>query len=80
MSDIIDLNANRNRREQPDPELMTRDEYGRPLYTFVLTYEAGGRTYGTQLIAYDFADAEMKVAGMRESLRVDGKLFSVIPA
>lgn len=80
MTDIVDLNERRNAAEKPDPEFIRKDEYGRPLYCFVLSFDMADRQYGTDLWAYDMADAEAKVAAMRESLRVDGQMFSVVPA
>ena len=82
MSDdtIIDLTAERNRRAEPDPEFIRHDDYGRPLYTFLLNYEMNGGRWQTQVWAYDQADAEARVAAMRESLTVLGKAFSCVPA
>lgn len=77
---VIDLGAERNRRAQPDPEFVRKDDYGRPLYTFLLSYEMDGSRWSTELWAYDFADAEARVAAMRESLKVDGQAFSTVPA
>jgi hypothetical protein len=77
--DIIDLSAERNRREEPDPEFVTADEYGRKLYTFLASYDVGDKCFSLRFIAYDEDDAQAKVAGMRESIRYDGKLFSSIP-
>lgn len=78
--DIIDLTAERNKRAEPDPEFVRKDDYGRKLYVFLLSYEMDGKSWSTQVWAYDFADAEARVAGMRESLKVDGQLFSQVPA
>ena len=80
MTDIIDLNSERNRRAEPDPEFVKTDDYGRKLYTFLLEYEMDGKRWGTELWAYDEADAEARVKGMRESLVVSGKLYSTVPA
>lgn len=81
MSDnIIDLTARRNAAAQPDPEFVKHDEYGRPLYTFLVDYVMGEKNIGAQIWAYDHADAEARVAAMRESLTVSGQLFAVIPA
>lgn len=77
---IIDLTAARNKRAEPDPEFVMQDDYGRKLYTFLLSYEMDGKQWSTQVWAYDFADAEARVAAMRESLKVDGQLFGQVPA
>jgi hypothetical protein len=76
----IDLAAERNRRAQPDLEFIRTDDYGRKLYTFLLSYEMDGRMWSTQVWAYDFADAETRVKAMRDSLKVDGQAFSTVPA
>ena len=78
--DLIDLNAERAKREAPDPQFVRKDGFGRPLYTFLLSYEMDGSRWSTQLWAYSFEDAEAKVAAMRESLKVDGQLFEMAPA
>lgn len=78
--DVIDLGAERNKRAQPDPEFVTKDEYGRPLYTFGVEYELGGKQYSFHLVAYDWADAEAKVTAIRESGRVYGQIYSEVPA
>lgn len=78
--EIVDLTAERNRRAAPDPEFVRKDDYGRPLYTFLLSYEMDGKQWSTEVWAYDFADAEARVAGMRASLKIDGQAYSQVPA
>ena len=80
MADVIDLTGERNRRAAPDPEFVRKDEYGRELFCFLLSYEQDGRGYSTDLWAYDEADARAKVAAMRSSLVFDGQLFEQLPA
>ena len=80
MSEIIDLGAERSKREQPDPEFVSQDEYGRPLYTFGVEYEFSGGIYSFHLTAYSWEDAEAKVAAIRESGKVFGQMFSRVPA
>lgn len=80
MSDIIDLNAERSKREQPDPEFVRKDDYGRPLYHFGLRYEMDGSQWAAEIWAYDWDDAEKRCAAMRETLVVEGQTYSVIPA
>lgn len=80
MSDIIDLNAKRNEREQPDAEHVRKDEFGRPLYEFLLAYEADGSHWSTTIWAYDEEEAIRRVAGMRESLKYMGKVFTTFIA
>ena len=75
-TDVIDLNAERNKREQPDPEFIRKDGFGRPLYCFGLSYEMDGSSWVTELWASDFDDAGRRVAAMRESLAVFGQIYS----
>lgn len=77
---IVDLGAERNRRKQPDPEFVRKDDFGRPLYTFLLSYEMNGSQWSIDLWAYDFADAEARCAAMRDSLKVEGQAFDTTPA
>jgi hypothetical protein len=77
---VVDLTAERNKREQPDAEFMRKDEYGRHVYCFGVQYDHAGSQYSFHLWAYDWADAEAKVASMRSSATVFGKMFSVVPA
>lgn len=80
MTGVVDLAAVRSARTEPDPEFVSCDAYGRKLYTFALSYEHAGRMFGTAILAYDFDDAEARVAAMRASLQLDGKIFSEQPA
>lgn len=74
------LDALRNARVKPAPELVSKDDHGRSLFTFILSYEMDGNSYGTDLVAYSQEDAEARVTAMRESLRYEGQLFTRIPA
>lgn len=80
MTDIIDLSTERNKRAAPDAEFVRQDDYGRPMYTFLLSYEMDGSGWSTEVWAYDVEDAEKRVAAMRESLKVDGQIFASFPA
>jgi len=75
MADLIDFNAERNRREQPDPQFVKKDEAGREMYCFLLSYDMADGQYGLQLWAYDWQDAKAKVDAMRASLRVEGQTY-----
>lgn len=77
---IIDLTARRNAASQPDPEFVRKDDDGRPLFCFLLAYRMDDRAYSTEIWAYDQAEAEKRVAAMRESLTYRGQLFSCDPA
>lgn len=79
MSDVIDLSAEREKRDAPDAEFVRRDDFGRPLYLFGLEYEFGGKQWACDLWAYSWEDAEGRVAGMRQSLAVSGQIHARIP-
>lgn len=76
----ICLTSERNKREQPDPEFLRKDDFGQPLYLFALEYRMDGGTWSAQVWAYSREDAENRVAAMRESLAVRGQLFGMVPA
>lgn len=80
MDEIVDLNAERNKRAQPDPEFVKHDDYGRPMYHFGLGYEFEGSEWSCHIWAYSMEDAEARIAAMRASLRLFGQTFSMIPA
>lgn len=80
MSDIIDFNERRSAAERPDAEFMHKDEFGRPMFTFLLNYEMDGHEWGLHLVAYDQADAQKRVEAMRASLEYCGQLYEVRPA
>lgn len=75
----VDLSRVRNERAEPGAEFRRRDEFGRTLYCFALEYEMAGSRWGVDVWAYDWADADARVAGMRASLRVLGKVFEEVP-
>ena len=78
MGELFDLNQARTAREQPDPEHVQRDQFGRPMYRFALAYEMGGKTWGADVWAYSFEDAERRVAAMRASLSVTGQVHAEV--
>jgi hypothetical protein len=77
---IVDLNAERNKREGPDGEFVRQDDFGRSLYAFLLSYEMDNSSWSTQVWAYSFEDAEARVAAMRDTLAVRGQLYDAVPA
>lgn len=80
MSDIIDLNAKRNEREKPDPEFVRKDDFGRPLYCFLLDYEFDGANWSADVWAYSLEEAEKRVEAMRSSLTLKGQDMTAFPA
>lgn len=80
MTDIIDLNAERDKRDGPDPEFVSVDEFGRKLFTYMLEYSFEGKHFSTTIIAYSMEDAAGRVEAMKHSLVLKGQLYSVVPA
>lgn len=80
MADVVDLGAERNRREAPDVEHVRHDDFGRTLFCYLLSYDFADSQWSAQVWAYSMDDAEKRVEAMRESLRLDGQLYSMIPA
>lgn len=80
MSRVIDLTAERRRRDAPDPQHVRRDDHGRPLYRYEIAYQrADGRPYGVEVWAYDWADAEAAAAGLSAGCTVVGQIMSWTP-
>lgn len=75
---VIHLDDVRADREQPDPEHLCQDQYGRPMYRFALSYEMNGSDWCTHIWAYSIEDAEMRVAAMARTLAVQGQMFTAV--
>lgn len=80
MTDIIDLTAERNRRDRPDAEHVRKDEYGRELYEFLMDYQMGDGTYSFSVFAYDWEDAERRARAISQGVVVVGQLHCMVPA
>jgi len=80
MTETIDLNRERAKREQPDADCVRKDHYGRPMFLYSLEYRFQDKTWCVNLWAYSFDDAEGRAAAMRESLTLSGQIHSIIPA
>lgn len=80
MPDMIDFNAERDKRFGPDPEFVKRDDFGRKMFLFALEYEMGGDSWGAEVWAYDHEDAQRRVEAMRASLKVLGMMYRMAPA
>ena len=75
----IDLAAERNKREEPAPENVLVDDFGRKLYRFLCSYDLGPERYIFHLWAYDLEDADKKIQAIKESGQVDGQVFHTVP-
>lgn len=77
---ILDLTAERAKRERPDDDCVRTDDEGRELGLYALSYRMDGSTWSADIWAYSFEDAENRAAAMRASLVVLGQVHSIIPA
>ncbi len=78
MADIIDLTEKRENRQAPGTEHVKVDDFGRPMFAFLLEYQMDGEEWGATIWAYDAEDAERRVNGMRETLTLSGQIYSTI--
>ncbi len=80
MSEPIDFTKIKNERDI-DPEHIRKDDFGRTMYEFRLSYQFDGKTWGGVTVwAYSFGEAEARVKSMRDSLIVLGQLGGIVPA
>jgi len=77
---VIDLNAERSRRDGPDAEFRTSDAHGVEMFLFSIDYQFCGSEWSFNIWAYSFEDAEARVDAMRNTLNVAGQIHSIIPA
>lgn len=80
--EIFDLHAERLKRgapEEPEPEFVSEDEFGRPLSAFGVSYELDGQVHTFHLNAYDFVDAEERVEAIRASGELIGQADERLP-
>jgi len=83
MADIIKFNvikAGLAAAEVPDVELVRHDEYGRPLYCYLLEYQHDGITFGLDFWAYTETDAQAHLLSMVAHLTYVGQKFAMVPA
>lgn len=77
---IIDLSAERDKRNGPDEEFVRYDEHGRKLFAYCLDYRMDDAYWTTTIWAYSFEDAERRAEAMRQGVAVSGQIYSTIPA
>lgn len=75
---ILDFSAEKGKREAPDAEFRKTDDFGRPMFSYLLGYEFDGGHWSTTIWAYSAEDAAKRVAAMRETLTCDGQIFTMI--
>jgi hypothetical protein len=82
MNDIIDLNAYKNAKSQPESSCVYVDvEDGQPVkyFKFFGTYEFGGKEWLVQVWATDQQQAQEKMAALG-SVKYEGQIFAEVPA
>lgn len=72
---IIDLAAEREKRDGPDPQFVTTDEFGRKMFAFHAEYRMDEAVFAIQFFAYDFGDAERRLSAMRSGLELRGQVY-----
>lgn len=76
MSEIVDFGAERAARVEPDPDCRMVDAQGHSLELYAIDYRMGGVIFTMTIWAGSFAEAEARVAAMRESLVLVGQVVS----
>lgn len=74
MTTILDLSAERAKRERPDADCIQGD-----LNLFTIDYDLNGREFSVYIWAASFEDAEAHVEAIRDSA-VIMRVKSIIPA
>lgn len=76
---IIDLTKERGKREAPDADFVRCDQFGRPVFSFLLDYELDGNTFSVTVWAADFDDAERHAKALTAGATVAGQIHQEIP-
>ena len=77
MSNVIEFGP---KPDVPDAEFVRKDDYGREMFCFALSYNFEGGTWSAEVWAYSMEEAQQRVNSMRESLTLLGQLFGSVPA
>lgn len=80
MTNVVDLHAERNARERPESDCVHVDQYGQEMFRYAIEYQMDGCTWGSDIWAYSWGDAESRVTAMRDSLTVIGQIKAIVPA
>ncbi len=75
MADVVNLSAERDRRDGPDAEHRTTDQWGRPMFDFMVDFEFNGSKWTVHLWAYDFEDAQARVHALRSTATQEGQVY-----
>lgn len=73
---VIDLSAEREKRDGPDPEFTYRDDMGVKWVVFSVVYtDDAGSEFSLHLWATDADDAERRVAALRRTATLEGQIY-----
>lgn len=75
MSNIVDLQAERDKRDPPAASTVTTDTEGRAMFKYSISYRVDGREFSTSFFAYDLDDAYHRCNCMVATLQLDGQLY-----
>lgn len=75
---VIRLSDIRASRNNPSPEHVHQDQFGRAMYRFALGYDMDGQDWCTHIWAYSIEDAEARVAAMARTLIVLGQVHAEV--
>ena len=73
---IINLSAERDKRNGPDKAHTRLDDEGRILYEYALDYRMDDAHWSASIWAYSMEDAERRVSAMRHSLTLSGQVYT----
>lgn len=76
MTNVIDLNAERERRDGPDAGCIAHDQDGRKMFKFSIGFRVGDSEFTFSIFAYDWPDAERRLQFIRETGEVTGQIYS----
>lgn len=80
MSEVVNLDDARSRREQPDPSFVSADRWGRPLYLFSASYSYDGLTgpsnWTFEFWAYDWSDAQKRLDSIKAGAVIEGQVYT----
>ncbi|MEK1896733.1 MAG: hypothetical protein AAAB20_26240 [Rhizobium sp.] len=75
---IIDLNAERDKRNGPDQQHIITDQFGNRMFEYLCDYRMNDSTWSMRIWAYSQDDAEARIEAIRGSLGYLGQLHSVV--
>lgn len=81
MTDITDLNGERDKRHGPDQEhvaVIVKDGRAEKWFEFTCAFACDGAEYSFTIWALDFADADRRLDALKASAKVDGQLYRTI--